>query len=113
MNMLKVSIRIFRVFFLCTFSVLILDLDSSFGGDFSLGPLFSIERDRTQNHMEIDALGPFVTYKKRDKTSEFGLRPLFYSVKHKEKDSAEFDLLYPASTYRRNDEDWRFQFLVH
>jgi hypothetical protein len=88
----------------------------SFGeGDFGLGPLLSIEDDKTQEsqEQEIEALGPFITSKRTDKTSEFGFRPFFYLVEDRERDSTEFEFLYPIATYDRREGSWGFQFLLY
>lgn len=87
--------------------------NASSGEDFSLGPLLNIQRNEEEGYREINALGPFITYKKSDKTSEFGLRPLFYRVKNEERDLKELDFLYPFATYDKRDGDWRSQFLFY
>lgn len=109
MTMFKILKRFLGVLLVFPCFFLTLSASSSFGGDFSLGPLFNIDHDEGENSKEINALGPFITYKKSDTSSEFGLRPLFYWVKDKEADFTGLDFLYPFSTYGRSYEDWRAQ----
>ncbi len=110
--MFKIHDRLSGAFSVCLLLLLILNLDLSFGQEeFGLAPVFNVERD--VESQEVDALGPFITSKKSDKTSEFGLRPLFYWTRDKEDDSDEFDFVYPFTTYRRNGSDWRVQSFFH
>ena len=81
--------------------------------DFSLGPLFDSDQDKTQQTQEVDALGPFITSKKTETRFEYGFHPLFYLVEDTEKDSTEFDFLYPVATYDRRENDRRFQFFFY
>lgn len=112
--MLKILIRSLGAFFISKFFLLLLSATPSLGEeDFGLGPLFNIDRDRTQDSQEIDALGPFITSKKDKNSSQFGFRPFFYMVQDRERDSTEFDFLYPIATYDRREEDRRFQFLIY
>lgn len=106
--MFKIPRKISRAFFLCILLFLTSSANFSLGEeDFGFAPVFNVERDAQS--LEVDALGPFITSKKSDKTSEFGFRPLFYWAKDKESKSDEFDFIYPFTTYRRNDRDWRIQ----
>ena len=112
--MLKIDVKYLGVSFTYGLFLLILSVPPSFGDeDFSLGPLFHVDRDKDHDSQEIDALGPFITSKRDKSRSEFGLRPLFYLVEDRESDSTEFDFLYPVATYDRREEDRRFQFLVY
>ncbi|MER3446931.1 MAG: hypothetical protein C4291_08855 [Candidatus Dadabacteria bacterium] len=102
--MFKTHDKLSGAFSVCLLLFLILNLDSSFGQEeFGFAPIFNVERG-TQSQ-EVDALGPFITSKKSDKTSEFGFRPLFYWTRDKEGNSSEFDFIYPFTTYRRNESD--------
>ena len=76
---------------------------------FSLGPLLTIEKDDETNSTNIDALGPFITIKNREDSSEFGIRPLIYNVDDDVNDNDQFDLLYPLITYDRQGKDVWFQ----
>ncbi len=80
---------------------------------FSLGPLLTIEKDDETNSTNIDALGPFITIKNREDSSEFGIRPLIYNVDDDVNDNDQFDLLYPLITYDRQGKDVWFQTLVY
>ncbi|HXG30701.1 MAG TPA: hypothetical protein VNK81_03570 [Thermodesulfobacteriota bacterium] len=80
---------------------------------FNLGPLFYMERDKTQGSQEIYALGPFITSKREKESTEFGFRPLFYLLEDGKRDSTQFDFLYPIATYDRREEDRSFQFLFY
>ncbi len=112
--MLKIHIRLIRIFFLSKFLFLVFNTSPSFSEeDFGLGPLFNVEQDKSQESREIDALGPFITSKRDKNSSEFGFRPFFYMVEDREKDSTELDFLYPLATYDRREEDRRFQFLIY
>jgi len=59
----------------------------------NLGPLFYMEKDEETGEKKIDALGPFVSYKKKAHKSEYGFRPIFYNYKNAEKDRTSFDFL--------------------
>jgi len=108
------SIAFICSFFIPAFLLLIISVKPAFGEEvFSLGPLFYMERDKTQRSQEIDALGPFITSKRDKEGSEFGFHPFFYLSEDKEKDSTEFDFLYPIATYDRGEGDRSFQFLLY
>ncbi len=106
--MIKIYNEFYYALFICMFFLIIFSVKPSFGEeDFSLGPIFNTDHDSQSE--ETNALGPFITSKKTDKTSEFGFRPLFYWTEDKESKSDEFDFIYPFVTYRRNESDWRVQ----
>ena len=79
----------------------------------NLGPLFYMEKDNATGEKRIDALGPFVSYKKEALETEYGLRPIFYNYRNDKKDRTAFDFLYPLSTYRTFEGDTKFQALVY
>ena len=79
----------------------------------NLGPLFYMEEDEETGEKKIDALGPFISYKKEQQESGYGLRPLFYKYNNYEKDRSAFDFLYPISTYRTFEGDTKFQALMY
>ena len=106
--MFKISGKCSGAFSLCMLLFLIFSVNSSFGEeDFGLAPVVNVERNAQSQ--EVDALGPFITSRKSDKTSEFGFRPLFYWTEDRESDSSEFDFIYPFTIYRKNKKDWRIQ----
>ncbi len=112
--MLKIHMRSLRAFFLYGFFLLILKTLPVFGEEvLSMGPLFNLDRNKTQQSEEINALGPFITSKRDENSSEFGFRPFFYLVEDRERDLTEFDFLYPLATYDRREEDLRFQLLIY
>ncbi|MGH7889851.1 MAG: hypothetical protein ACRENF_04795, partial [Thermodesulfobacteriota bacterium] len=78
-----------------------------------MGPFFNLDRNKTQESEEINALGPFIKSKRDENSSEFGFRPFFYLVEDRERDLTEFDFLYPLATYDRREEDLRFQLLIY
>ena len=79
----------------------------------NLGPLFYMEKDGEKGTKKIDALGPFVSYKRGEHEKEYGLRPIFYNYKNYKKDMTSFDFLYPLSTHRTFEGDTKFQMLVY
>ncbi len=79
----------------------------------NLGPLFFMEKDEETGEKKIDALGPFISYKKKAHETGYGLRPIFYNYKNSEKDRTSFDFLYPLSTYRTFEGDTKFQALMY
>jgi len=79
----------------------------------NLGPLFYMEKDEETGEKKIDALGPFVSYKKKGHETGYGFRPIFYNYKNAEKDRTAFDFLYPLSTYRTFEGDTKFQALMY
>ena len=79
----------------------------------NLGPLFYMEKDNETGEKRIDALGPFVSYKKEAHETGYGLRPIFYNYRNDKKDRTAFDFLYPLSTYRTFEGDTKFQALMY
>jgi len=72
-----------------------------------------MEKDEETGEKKIDALGPFVSYKKEAHETEYGLRPIFYNYKDANKDRTSFDFLYPLSSYRTFEGDTKFQALMY
>ena len=79
----------------------------------NLGPLFYMEKDEETGEKKLDALGPFISYKKEGHETGYGFRPIFYKYDNAEKDRTSFDFLYPLSTYRTFEGDTKFQALVY
>ena len=79
----------------------------------NLGPLLYIDRDEETGAESIDALGPFVTYKKSPEGEEYGFRPLFYSFSNYRKDTTGLDVVYPFLTHRSFEGDTKLQMLVY
>ena len=82
----------------------------------NLGPLLYIEKDKEKGTYNLDALGPFVSYKRGGEDKGYGFRPIFYRYKDFRKDRTAFDFLYPLSGHRRFGDDTKFQmfmYLVH
>jgi hypothetical protein len=79
----------------------------------NLGPLLYIDRDEQSGTKSIDALGPFVSYKKTPETVEYGFRPVFYNYRDYRKDRTAFDFLYPLMTHRSFEGDTKFQLLEY
>ncbi len=79
----------------------------------NLGPLFYMEKDSEKGTKTIDALGPFVSYKRGEHEKEYGFRPIFYNYRNYNKDMTSFDFLYPLSTHRTFEGDTKFQMLVY
>ncbi|MEW6144020.1 MAG: hypothetical protein AB1598_03270 [Thermodesulfobacteriota bacterium] len=79
----------------------------------NLGPLLYIDRDEQSGTKSIDALGPFVSYKKTPDTVEYGFRPVFYNYRDYAKDRTAFDFLYPLMTHRTFEGDTKFQLLEY
>lgn len=79
----------------------------------NLGPLLYIDRDEASGTKSIDALGPFISYKKTPDTKEYGFRPVFYNYRDYSKDSTAFDFLYPLMTHRTFEGDTKFQILEY
>ena len=88
-------------------------LNSSAEEVLNLGPLLYIDRDETSGTKSIDALGPFISYKKTPDTVEYGLRPVFYNYRNYAKDRTAFDFLYPLFTHRTFEGDSKFQLLEY
>ena len=79
----------------------------------NLGPLLYIDRDEQSGTKSIDALGPFVSYKKTPDTEEYGFRPIFYNYRDYSKDRTAFDFLYPLMTHRSFEGDTKFQLIEY
>ncbi|MCL4243883.1 MAG: hypothetical protein KJ002_01945 [Candidatus Dadabacteria bacterium] len=79
----------------------------------NLGPLLYIDRDEETGTKTVDALGPFVSYKKTPDTTEYGFRPVFYDVENEARDRSSFDFLYPLFTHRNFEGDTKLQLLVY
>lgn len=79
----------------------------------NMGPLLYIDRNEETGEKTIDALGPFVTYKKSPEGEEYGLRPLFYNYRNYRKDRTGVDVLYPLLTQRSFEGDTKLQLLVY
>ncbi len=79
----------------------------------NLGPLLYIDRDEQSGTKSIDALGPFVSYKKTPDTVEYGFRPIFYNYRDYRKDRTAFDFLYPLMTHRSFEGDTKFQLIEY
>lgn len=79
----------------------------------NLGPLLYIDRDEQSGTKSIDALGPFVSYKKTPDTVEYGFRPIFYNYRDYSRDRTAFDFLYPLMTHRSFEGDTKFQLIEY
>ena len=79
----------------------------------NLGPLLYIDRDEETGTKTVDALGPFVSYKKSPDTTEYGFRPIFYDVENEARNRSSFDFLYPLFTHRNFEGDTKLQLLVY
>lgn len=79
----------------------------------NLGPLLYIDKDEESGTKSVDALGPFISYKKTPDTVEYGFRPIFYDVENEARDRSSFDFLYPLFTHRNFEGDTKFQLLVY
>src|SRR3989304_375451 len=78
--------------------------------DFSLGPLFDSDQDKTQQTQEVDALGPFITSKKTETRFEYGFHPLFYLVEGTGNDSTEFNFFstfFFTKQFKQGVDLWR------
>jgi hypothetical protein len=79
----------------------------------NLGPLLYIDRDEASGTKSVDALGPFISYKKTPDTVEYGFRPVFYNYHDYAKDRSGFDFLYPLMTHRTFEGDTKFQLIEY
>lgn len=79
----------------------------------NLGPLFYMEKDEETGEKRIDALGPLISYDKKEEETGYGFRPIFYKYEDARRDRSSFDFLYPFSTYRNFEGDTKFQALVY
>lgn len=92
----------------------LLHTSQAYGGEvLNLGPLLYMEEDEETGTKSVDALGPFVSYKKSPDTTEYGFRPIFYNYRNERKDRTSFDFLYPFFTHRSFEGDTKFQVLVY
>ncbi len=94
-------------------AMLIPFFSSSAAETINLGPLFYMEKDEETGEKKIDALGPFISYKKEENEKGYGLRPLFYNYKNSARDRSAFDFAYPLFTYRTFEGDTKLQALMY
>lgn len=77
----------------------------------NVGPLFDYDEDVDKGAVELDALGPFFTFKSKPGEEEYGFRPFFYVRGKKEDYFKEIDYLYPLGKYRKTDKEKVFRFV--
>ena len=80
----------------------------------NMEPLFNYDRDKKEESTEVDAVGPFFTFKSKPKEGEYGFRPFFYVRKKTEDHFKEVEYLYPLGRYRITDKEKdSYFFLLH
>jgi hypothetical protein len=79
----------------------------------NLGPLLNIREYGSREVKEVEALGPFITYQRKNRKKSLDCIPFFTFLWTKKRIFLSLNFSIPIVTYKRSEESKKFQMLLY